>query len=109
MVVELVGGVVLGVLLAVISQVVDCISASSRAFATKMNEVWVTLWVPGWVTIMLSRSFWRASCARSERLIDVRQVQDYMKNRRLPKALQVKILHYYANFLGWVSSLHVCV
>ena len=39
MIVMLVGGVVLGVLLAVISQVVDCISASSRAFSTKMNEV----------------------------------------------------------------------
>ena len=39
MLVELTGGIVLGVLLAVVSQVVDYVSANSRMFAAKMNEV----------------------------------------------------------------------
>ena len=39
MFVELTGGIVLGVLLAVVSQVVDYVSANSRMFAAKMNEV----------------------------------------------------------------------
>ena len=39
-----------------------------------------------------------------------RQVREYMKNRRLPKPLQAKILHYYANYLGYdIRADNVCV
>ena len=33
------------------------------------------------------------------------QVREYMKNRRLPKELQAKILHYYANYLRYDAAV----
>jgi hypothetical protein len=48
MVVELAGGVVLGVILAIVSQVVDAYAAKARHFATQMNTVRPYDRVRGW-------------------------------------------------------------
>jgi hypothetical protein len=124
MFVELSGGVVLGVILAIVSQVVDTYTAKSRRYASQMNTVSgrcnshqvlcmchrqptgnvactanVVTGTPCKSTCSWCKLPSLSATIPSHFFCVCAQVREYMLNRGLPKTLQTKILYYYSNYL----------